>query len=82
MQSSAKIFSGTGSQYLAERIALKFGIPLGKITISKFSDGEIQPYSRKVSGETWFSWCKALFSGRKYYGAAANDRCRKPCFRL
>ena len=35
MQSSAKIFSGTGSQYLAERIAQKYGIPLGKITISK-----------------------------------------------
>ncbi|MEJ7625353.1 MAG: ribose-phosphate pyrophosphokinase [Ferruginibacter sp.] len=37
----AKIFSGTGSQYLAEKIAKKFGEPLGKVNIQKFSDGEI-----------------------------------------
>jgi len=41
MQSNAKIFSGTGSQYLAEKIARKFGEPLGKVTIQRFSDGEI-----------------------------------------
>src|SRR5688572_2895681 len=55
MQSSAKIFSGTGSQYLAERIAQKYGIPLGKITISKFSDGEIQPvYQESIRGDMVF----------------------------
>ncbi|MFZ4058550.1 MAG: ribose-phosphate pyrophosphokinase [Ferruginibacter sp.] len=37
----AKIFSGTGSQYLAESIAKKFGEPLGKVNIQRFSDGEI-----------------------------------------
>lgn len=41
MESNAKIFSGTGSQYLAEKIARKFGEPLGKINIQRFSDGEI-----------------------------------------
>ncbi|MEP6674359.1 MAG: ribose-phosphate pyrophosphokinase [Ferruginibacter sp.] len=41
MELTAKIFSGTGSQYLAERIALKFGEPLGKVGIQRFSDGEI-----------------------------------------
>ena len=41
MESNAKIFSGTGSQYLAEKIAKKFGEPLGKVNIQKFSDGEI-----------------------------------------
>ena len=41
MESTAKIFSGTGSQYLAERIAEKFGEPLGKVSIQRFSDGEI-----------------------------------------
>lgn len=41
MQSNAKIFSGTGSQYLAEKIARKFGEPLGKVNIQRFSDGEI-----------------------------------------
>ena len=41
MQSDAKIFSGRGSQYLAEKIAKKFGEPLGKVNIQQFSDGEI-----------------------------------------
>jgi len=41
MESNAKIFSGTGSQYLAEKIAKKFGEPLGKVNIQTFSDGEI-----------------------------------------
>ncbi len=41
MESNAKIFSGTGSQYLAQAIAKKFGEPLGKVNIQRFSDGEI-----------------------------------------
>lgn len=41
MESNAKIFSGTGSEYLAERIAKKFGEPLGKVKVQRFSDGEI-----------------------------------------
>jgi ribose-phosphate pyrophosphokinase len=41
MESNAKIFSGTGSQYLAQKIAKKFGEPLGKVNIQTFSDGEI-----------------------------------------
>ena len=41
MQNNAKLFSGTGSQYLAEAIAKKFGEPLGKVNIQRFSDGEI-----------------------------------------
>jgi len=41
MDSNAKLFSGSGSQYLAEKIAKKFGEPLGRINIQRFSDGEI-----------------------------------------
>ncbi len=41
MSSNAKLFSGTGSQYLSEAIAKKFGEPLGKVNIQRFSDGEI-----------------------------------------
>jgi len=37
----AKLFSGTGSQYLSEAIAKQFGEPLGKVNIQRFSDGEI-----------------------------------------
>src|SRR5689334_10357241 len=55
MQMSIKIFSGTGSQYLAEKIAQKFGATLGKITISRFSDGEIQPvFQESIRGDYIF----------------------------
>src|SRR6478736_7989403 len=55
MQMSSKIFSGTGSQYLAEKIAQKFGTTLGSITISKFSDGEIQPvFQESIRGDVVF----------------------------
>src|SRR5216684_1555077 len=55
MQHSAKIFSGTGSQYLAEKIAQQFGNPFGKITIQYFSDGEIQPvFDESIRGDMVF----------------------------
>lgn len=55
MQSTAKIFSGTGSQYLAEKIANSYGIPLGRINIQKFSDGEIQPvFQESIRGDVVF----------------------------
>lgn len=41
MKSNAKIFSGRGSRYLAEKIAKQFGERLGNVKISQFSDGEI-----------------------------------------
>ncbi len=41
MESNAKIFSGRGSRYLAERIATKFGEKLGNVKVQEFSDGEI-----------------------------------------
>jgi ribose-phosphate pyrophosphokinase len=52
---SCKIFSGTSSQYLAEQIALEMGISLGKISIQKFSDGEIQPiFLESIRGDYVF----------------------------
>ena len=41
MDPKVKIFSGTGSKNLAEKIAKKFGEPLGRVNIQRFSDGEI-----------------------------------------
>ncbi len=44
MASSVKIFSGTASRYLAEKICQSYGIPLGNLIIQRFSDGEISPF--------------------------------------
>ncbi|NRB65178.1 MAG: ribose-phosphate pyrophosphokinase [Saprospiraceae bacterium] len=38
-----KLFSGTQSQYLADKIADYYGDTLGKIDVNRFSDGEMQP---------------------------------------
>jgi len=46
-----KIFSGTASRYLAEQIADQYGAPLGEVTLSRFSDGEISPsFDESVRG--------------------------------
>ena len=55
MHTNVKLFSGTGSQYLAKQIALKFGEPLGKINIQRFSDGEIGvEYQESIRGQFVF----------------------------
>lgn len=38
-----KLFSGTASRYLAEKIADYYGQPLGEVSMQYFSDGEMQP---------------------------------------
>src|SRR6476659_4349275 len=55
MNPSVTIFSGTGSQKLAERIAQRFGATIGKINIQKFSDGEFQPiFLESIRGDYVF----------------------------
>jgi ribose-phosphate pyrophosphokinase len=55
MNPGIKIFSGSGSQYLAEQIAKKYGVPLGKCATQKFSDGEIQPaFQESIRGDMVF----------------------------
>lgn len=55
MTPSVKIFAGTGSQQLAEKIAKSFGGTLGKVNIQKFSDGEIQPvFLESIRGDYVF----------------------------
>jgi ribose-phosphate pyrophosphokinase len=53
--SGIKLFSGTASHYLAEKIALEYDQKLGDLTVSKFSDGEMQPViNESVRGEYVF----------------------------
>ncbi len=55
MNPSVKIFSGNGSQDLAEKVAMRFGASLGKINIQKFSDGEFQPiFLESIRGDYVF----------------------------
>jgi ribose-phosphate pyrophosphokinase len=46
-----KLFSGTASYYLAEKIAQEYGKSLGEVSIQRFSDGEISPsFTESVRG--------------------------------
>jgi ribose-phosphate pyrophosphokinase len=48
---SVKLFSGSQSQYLAEKISYYYGKPLGSVTLQKFSDGELSPsFDESVRG--------------------------------
>lgn len=53
--SSAKIFAGNGSKKLAELICKRFGCKLGKLSIQRFSDGEILPtFQESIRGDFVF----------------------------
>jgi len=55
MSHSVKIFSGTGSNELASKIAQRFGASLGQVNIQKFSDGEFQPiFLESIRGDYVF----------------------------
>ena len=52
---SVKIFSGTESKELAEKIAYSYGKPLGSLSIKRFSDGEISVrFNESVRGSYVF----------------------------
>lgn len=55
MNSNLKVFSGTGSKYLSEKISESLNQRIGKSFIQRFSDGEFQPgYSETVRGDYVF----------------------------
>ncbi len=55
MASAVKIFSGSASRVLAEKIAEYYGKPLGKELIQYFADGEFQPsYEETLRGNDVF----------------------------
>ena len=54
-QNSYMIFSGTATRYLAERICQSMGCPLGKMLMTKFSDGEFAvSYEESIRGRDIF----------------------------
>jgi len=49
---SFKVFSGTNSQYLGEKICASLGVPLGKMNIQHFADGEFSvSYEESIRGD-------------------------------
>lgn len=55
MDTVAKIFPCTQSQELAQQIAQHFGVPLGNVIFSRYSDGEFQPsFEESVRGTRVF----------------------------
>jgi len=55
MSNEVKIFSGRYSKELAEKIAHSYGVSLGNVIVSSFSDGEFQPsFEETVRGKKVF----------------------------
>ena len=51
----AKIFTCSQSRYLAEQIAIAYGVKLGNVITSRYSDGEFQPsYEESIRGTRIF----------------------------
>lgn len=56
-----KIFSGTNSHYLAEKIADFYGQPLGNLQVNRFSDGEMQPVINESVRGTFAFFIQSTF---------------------
>lgn len=55
MSQHVKIFAGTASLELGEKIAKAYGIDMGNVIVQRFSDGEFQPsFEETVRGDTVF----------------------------
>jgi len=57
-----KLFSGTQSRYLAESIADYYGMPLGKLKVNRFSDGEMQPTIMESVRGTYVFFIQSTFA--------------------
>lgn len=61
LEPEAKIFACSQSVDLAKQIADNYGVPLGKVTFSRFSDGEFQPsYEESIRGLRVFIVCSTF----------------------
>jgi ribose-phosphate pyrophosphokinase len=57
-----KLFSGTGSKPLAEKIADYYGYGLGESTLLRFSDGEMQPVINESIRGAYVFYIQSTFS--------------------
>ncbi len=57
-----KLFSGTSSQYLAEKIADFYGADLGALEVQRFSDGEMQPVINESVRGAYVFFIQSTFS--------------------
>ncbi len=57
-----KLFSGTNSSYLAEKIADYYGQQLGQVKMNRFSDGEMQPVIQESVRGAYTFFIQSTFS--------------------
>ena len=57
-----KIFSGTNSRFLSEKIADYYGQPLGNVVLNRFSDGEMQPVIKESVRGAFVFFVQSTFS--------------------
>jgi len=57
-----KMFSGTKSHYLADKIADYYGDKLGKMVVNRFSDGEMQPVIQESVRGSYVFFIQSTFA--------------------
>lgn len=57
-----KIFSGTNSRYLADKIADYYGDRLGRLEVNRFSDGEMQPVIKESVRGAYVFFIQSTFA--------------------
>ena len=73
-----KIFSGRASLDLANRVAIHFGLPLGDVNVTVFSDGEFQPsFEETVRGQDVFIVQSTMPPSDNLFEAARRASARK-----
>ena len=78
VQSPFKVFSGTNSRYLAEKICNSLGCELGNMKITHFADGEFAvSYEESIRGQHVFI-VQSTFPNSDNFGWARQDRKDKP----
>lgn len=61
MESTPKIFAASSTTALAEKIAQEYGTALGRVELSRFSDGEFQPsFEETVRGQHVYLICSTM----------------------
>ena len=75
METPAKIFACTQSESLGKAIANHFGIEIGQVNFSRYSDGEFQPsFEESVRGARIFIVGSTHPSSEKIGRASCRER--------
>jgi ribose-phosphate pyrophosphokinase len=73
MATELKLFSGTCSRYLADKIAYEYDTKIGDLEVLRFSDGEMQPVINESARRICVFYPIYFRACRQFIGIVAHD---------